>query len=81
MITQVSGKVLIWLKKVSFIQKLPKKQSWELSKVELWAKPNMQFCLHKTFKFGTSAQLICLIFLLKTGEKFGSYGKCQKIEV
>ena len=37
--------------------------------------------LHKTFKFGTLAQLTCFIFLLKFLQVLWSYKKCQKIGV
>ena len=71
-------KVLIWLKKISSIKKTTKKQSWKISEVKFWPKPNMQNCLNKSIKFGTLTQLTCFMFLIKMVKMLWSYKKYIK---
>ena len=75
-------KVLIWLKNVTSIKKLPISKVECFLKSNFWPKSNIQkCCLHKTIKFGTLTQLACFIFLLKFIKMLWSYKNCQKMEL
>ena len=69
---EVLEKVLIWLKKVSFI-----KSKFDF-KVKLQLKPNFNLSkvLHKTIKSWTLTQLNCFIFLLKIRKMLWCLTKC-----
>ena len=66
-------------KKNLFFQNTTHWQSWKLSIVKFWPKPNMKNSAY-TNQFEILTQLNCFVFLLKIREMLWSYGKCQKIE-
>ena len=72
-------KVLIWLKNVTSIKKLPIRKVGSFLKSNFWPKSNMKNSGYTKPLFGTLTQLACFIFLLKFIEMLWSYRKCQEI--
>ena len=72
--------MLIWLKKVNCVKKLPISDGESFLESIFDQTEHAKYYLHKTFKFGVLTQLTGIIFSLKIRKCFNNIQNVKKLE-